>query len=349
MRQADGWSAGLAGAVNFFNPSGSCSAATWPHAHEQFFAGVREVVYRRSTALATQHLELARQPARRHRRGDRRRGDRRRADPVPPRHRRRSGRAGPYPDRRGHGMSDGVSEHGKVPERPSAAGGAGPGQGLPRRPGPRRGRLRRRPGKVHCWGARTAAGKSTLIKCIAGLVTPDRRRGRRREAPLHDGLRAAAPWYRAWHHLPGARPGTPPERCRQETCSSGHELHGDRCSTGPPCAGRHRRARPPRPRDRHGAFGPRTWWRPPPAAKQIVSIARPSRARPAADHDEPSAGAGPARSRRVRGDPPAHRRGRRRGLHLDRLERSPPSRRDDLRATVARWSSDLGPDTPRPS
>jgi predicted NBD/HSP70 family sugar kinase len=50
----------LAGAVNFFNPSVIVIGGDLAHAHEQFFAGVREVVYRRSTALATQHLELAR-------------------------------------------------------------------------------------------------------------------------------------------------------------------------------------------------------------------------------------------------------------------------------------------------
>jgi predicted NBD/HSP70 family sugar kinase len=50
----------LAGAVNFFNPSVIVIGGDLAHAHEQFFAGVREVVYRRSTALATQHLQLAR-------------------------------------------------------------------------------------------------------------------------------------------------------------------------------------------------------------------------------------------------------------------------------------------------
>jgi predicted NBD/HSP70 family sugar kinase len=50
----------LAGAVNFFNPSIIVIGGDLAHAHEQFFAGVREVVYRRSTALATQHLQLAR-------------------------------------------------------------------------------------------------------------------------------------------------------------------------------------------------------------------------------------------------------------------------------------------------
>jgi predicted NBD/HSP70 family sugar kinase len=49
----------LAGAVNFFNPSVIVIGGDLPQAHEQFFAGVREVVYRRSTALATQHLQLA--------------------------------------------------------------------------------------------------------------------------------------------------------------------------------------------------------------------------------------------------------------------------------------------------
>jgi predicted NBD/HSP70 family sugar kinase len=50
----------LAGAVNFFNPAVIVVGGDMAHAHEQFFAGVREVVYRRSTALATRHLELAR-------------------------------------------------------------------------------------------------------------------------------------------------------------------------------------------------------------------------------------------------------------------------------------------------
>lgn len=49
----------LAGAVNFFNPSVIVIGGDLAQAHEQFFAGVREVVYRRSTALATQHLEVA--------------------------------------------------------------------------------------------------------------------------------------------------------------------------------------------------------------------------------------------------------------------------------------------------
>jgi predicted NBD/HSP70 family sugar kinase len=49
----------LAGAVNFFNPSVIVVGGDLAHAHEHFFAGLREVVYRRSTALATQHLQLA--------------------------------------------------------------------------------------------------------------------------------------------------------------------------------------------------------------------------------------------------------------------------------------------------
>jgi predicted NBD/HSP70 family sugar kinase len=50
----------LAGAVNFFNPAVIVLGGDLAHAHEQFFAGVREIVYRRSTALATQHLQVAR-------------------------------------------------------------------------------------------------------------------------------------------------------------------------------------------------------------------------------------------------------------------------------------------------
>jgi predicted NBD/HSP70 family sugar kinase len=50
----------LAGAVNFFNPSVIVLGGDLAEAHEQLFAGVREVVYRRSTALATRHVQLAR-------------------------------------------------------------------------------------------------------------------------------------------------------------------------------------------------------------------------------------------------------------------------------------------------
>ena len=50
----------LAGAVNFFNPAVIVVGGDMAHAHEQLLAGVREVVYRRSTALATRHLEVVR-------------------------------------------------------------------------------------------------------------------------------------------------------------------------------------------------------------------------------------------------------------------------------------------------
>jgi predicted NBD/HSP70 family sugar kinase len=50
----------LAGAVNFFNPAVIVLGGDLADAHEQLFAGVREVVYRRSTALATRHVQLAR-------------------------------------------------------------------------------------------------------------------------------------------------------------------------------------------------------------------------------------------------------------------------------------------------
>jgi predicted NBD/HSP70 family sugar kinase len=50
----------LAGAVNFFNPSVIVLGGDLADAHEQLFAGVREVVYRRSTTLATRHLQIVR-------------------------------------------------------------------------------------------------------------------------------------------------------------------------------------------------------------------------------------------------------------------------------------------------
>jgi predicted NBD/HSP70 family sugar kinase len=50
----------LAAMVNFFNPAVIVIGGDMAHAHEQLIAGVREIVYRRSTALATRHLEVAR-------------------------------------------------------------------------------------------------------------------------------------------------------------------------------------------------------------------------------------------------------------------------------------------------
>jgi predicted NBD/HSP70 family sugar kinase len=50
----------LASAVNVFNPAVIVIGGDLAEAHEQLFAGVREVVYRRATALATRHLQLVR-------------------------------------------------------------------------------------------------------------------------------------------------------------------------------------------------------------------------------------------------------------------------------------------------
>ena len=50
----------LASAVNLFNPAVIVIGGELAEAHEQLFAGVREIVYRRSTALATGHLQLVR-------------------------------------------------------------------------------------------------------------------------------------------------------------------------------------------------------------------------------------------------------------------------------------------------
>lgn len=50
----------LSGLVNAFNPSVIVIGGDVAEAHEQLFAGVREVVYQRATPLATRHLELAR-------------------------------------------------------------------------------------------------------------------------------------------------------------------------------------------------------------------------------------------------------------------------------------------------
>jgi predicted NBD/HSP70 family sugar kinase len=50
----------MAGLVNAFNPSIIVVGGDLAAADEQLFAGLREVVYRRSTALATRHLQVAR-------------------------------------------------------------------------------------------------------------------------------------------------------------------------------------------------------------------------------------------------------------------------------------------------
>ncbi|MDX1510445.1 MAG: ROK family protein [Nitriliruptorales bacterium] len=50
----------LAGVINFLNPAVIVLGGDLAHAHQQIFAGVREICYQRSTALATRHLEFAR-------------------------------------------------------------------------------------------------------------------------------------------------------------------------------------------------------------------------------------------------------------------------------------------------
>ncbi len=50
----------LASAVNFFNPGVIVIGGDMAHADEHLLAGVREVVYRRSTALATRSIRIAR-------------------------------------------------------------------------------------------------------------------------------------------------------------------------------------------------------------------------------------------------------------------------------------------------
>jgi predicted NBD/HSP70 family sugar kinase len=50
----------ISGLVNAFNPSVIVIGGDVAEAHEQLFAGVREVVYQHATPLATQHLKIAR-------------------------------------------------------------------------------------------------------------------------------------------------------------------------------------------------------------------------------------------------------------------------------------------------
>jgi predicted NBD/HSP70 family sugar kinase len=50
----------LAAATNFFNPTVIVIGGDVAHAHEQLFAGIREIVYQRSLPLATRHLRIVR-------------------------------------------------------------------------------------------------------------------------------------------------------------------------------------------------------------------------------------------------------------------------------------------------
>jgi predicted NBD/HSP70 family sugar kinase len=50
----------LAGLVNAFNPSVIVIGGDVAEAHEQLFAGIREIVYQRATPLATRHLDVSR-------------------------------------------------------------------------------------------------------------------------------------------------------------------------------------------------------------------------------------------------------------------------------------------------
>jgi predicted NBD/HSP70 family sugar kinase len=50
----------LSAITNFFNPAVVVISGDIAHAHEQLFAGVREIVYQRSLPLATRHLRIVR-------------------------------------------------------------------------------------------------------------------------------------------------------------------------------------------------------------------------------------------------------------------------------------------------
>ena len=50
----------LAAAANLVNPGVIVIGGDVAHAHEQLFAGVREIVYQRSLPLATRHLRIVR-------------------------------------------------------------------------------------------------------------------------------------------------------------------------------------------------------------------------------------------------------------------------------------------------
>ena len=205
--------------------------------------------------------------------------------------------------------------------------GPRPRQGVPGREGaPGRRPRRRAPARSTACSGPNGAGKSTLIKCVSGAVEPTAGEillRRRAAAGRRPGRLARA---RRRDDLPGARPGRGPH---------GRREHLPRPRAAPRPAAR---PRPDGPRDRRRcSSGSATTAIPPrakisalrPAAQQIVSIARAlSRRRAPADHGR--AVRDPRRGRdrdAVRRRPPAHRRGRRRHLHLPPPRRDPPDRR----------------------
>ena len=183
-----------------------------------------------------------------------------------------------------------------------------------------------RPGEVHCIVGPNGAGKSTLIKCISGVVEPDRR------------ARSASTASRSPGGNPSAAIGAGVATIYQEldlvadlsvahNIFLGHELR----RRGFLDRARMRRETtallaPGRPRGdlaRHP--GPR-----PAAGRPAGRVDRPVALARRAPPDHGRAVGDPRRQRdrdAVRRRPPAHRRGRRRRLHLAPARRDPPDRR----------------------
>ena len=175
---------------------------------------------------------------------------------------------------------------------------------------------------------RDGAGKSTLIKCLAGVHQPDREGSSSRttgEPPRHRGRRAA----RHRHHPPGVQPGHPAQRGRERdarTSAAGCGCRQDRRDEPP---GHHRdvarRARD-RPADSRFQLGRRS-----PAARRKRQGTQPRRS-------HPHHGRADGRARRRRGrqaaepDERAALAGCGHHLHLPPPRRDPAHRRQGDRA-----------------
>ena len=204
-----------------------------------------------------------------------------------------------------------------------------------------------RPGEVHCIVGPNGAGKSTLIKCISGVVDPTDGEVLLDGEPLASGQPVGGDRPRRGHDLPGARPGRRPHAW-PTTSSSATSSAGAGSSTG---ARMRRETTALLRRIGHEAIAPTTPGERPPSGRAADRVDRPVALprRPPADHGR--AVGDPRRQRdrdALRRRPPAHRRGRRRRLHLAPPRRDPPDRRPGHGAAGGRDGRVRASRPPRP-